>query len=192
MSLVHARTVRIEATRVGQDELEVTGRLVDERPDEQCWFDVPQGPTIHDMSVTLRVRAPALTITAARGSMTEHPYTLCPDALPALDRLVGLSVRQGFLRAVSQRLGRQRGCAHMTAMLQAMAPVVMQAAGAAFGDENGFPARDADLWFVDTCQAWRADGPLVAGLRAGDRAGLKALRATRSRAEGEKREAHDP
>jgi DUF2889 family protein len=175
---VHTRTITIDVFRAADSELEVTGRLVDERPDAQpTWFDVPQGSTIHDMSVTLRVRHPDLTITAASGTMTEHPYTICPDALPAIDRLVGLSVAQGFTRAVNERLGRQRGCSHMTALIQAMGPAIKQGAGAAFHEENGFPAPDADLWFINTCQAWRDGGPLVKGLRAGDTEALKALRA---------------
>jgi hypothetical protein len=175
---VHTRTITIDVYRAGDCEVEATGRLVDDRPGAQpTWFDVPQGSTIHDMSVTLRVRHPDLTITAVESSMTAHPYTICPEAVAALDRLVGLSVAQGFTRAVNERLGRQRGCAHMTALVQAMAPAIKQGAGAAFHEDNGFPAPDADLWFIDTCQAWRGDGPLVTRLRAGDTDGLKALRA---------------
>jgi hypothetical protein len=177
---VHTRTITIDVFKASDDELEVTARLVDSRPDAQpSWFDVPQGSTIHDMSVTLHVHYPDLTITAASSSMTEHPYTICPDAIPTVGRLVGLSVAQGFTRAVNERLGRQQGCSHMTALVHAMGPAIKQGAGAAFFDENGFPPPDADLWFIDTCQAWRDGGPLVKGLRAGDTEALKALRARR-------------
>jgi hypothetical protein len=175
---VHTRRITIDVFRAGDDALEVTGRLVDDRPDPQpSWFDVPQGSTIHDMAVTLRVRYPDLTITAASSSMSAHPYTICPEAIAALQRLVGLSVAHGFTRAVNERLGRQHGCAHMTALVHAMGPAIKQGAGAAFADGNGFPPPDADLWFIDTCQAWRDGGPLVTRLRAADTAGLKALRA---------------
>jgi hypothetical protein len=78
---LHVRTIRVGATRVGERELEVTGRLLDERP------------------------------------------------LPA-----------------------------------------------------DAPSREADLWFVNTCQAWREDGPLHDRLRAGDREGLRALSARARRA----------
>lgn len=178
MNVVQSRTIRIEVGRAGDDELEVTGRLVDERPGGvPRWFDVPQGETVHDMSLTVRVRYPDLTITAVSGSMTEHPYTICPDAVPSLQRLVGLSVVQGFTRAVNERLGRQHGCAHLAALVHAMGPAIKQGAGAAFQEVDGFPPPGADLWFINTCQAWREGGPLVSGLRAGDTEGLKALRA---------------
>ncbi len=175
---VHTRTITIDVFRSGDAELEATGRLVDDRPGAQpSWFDVPQGSTIHDMSVTLRIHYPDLTITDAFARMVSHPYTICPEALPGLDRLIGLSVAKGFTRAVNERLGRQRGCSHMTALIQSMAPAIKQGAGAAFLEEDGFPEPDADLWFINTCQAWRDGGPLVKGLRAGDTEALKALRA---------------
>jgi hypothetical protein len=176
---IHVRTIRIEARRVGPDELEVTGRLVDDRPQGgPRWWGVQQDVTIHDMSLTLRVRYPDLTITAVGGTMATHPYTVCPDAVPPLQTLVGLSVAQGFTRAVNERFGRQQGCAHLTALLHAIGPVVRQGAGAAFRDESAVP-RPQDLWFVNTCQAWREDGPLAHRLRAGDVEGLRALSARR-------------
>ncbi|MBI4638300.1 MAG: DUF2889 domain-containing protein [Candidatus Rokubacteria bacterium] len=177
---VHVRTIRCEAARIGDDHLEVTGRLADERPPGgPRWFGVDQSALIHDMTVTISVRYPDLVVTAARGTMTSHPYTICTDAVPPLGELVGLSVARGFTRAVNERFGRQRGCAHLTALIHAMAPVVRQAAGVAFRGESAPPRADADHWFVNTCQAWREGGPLHARLEANDLEGLKALSARR-------------
>jgi len=41
--LIHTRTIRMEAVRVGDSEMEVTGHLVDERPEPDDWFGVPSG-----------------------------------------------------------------------------------------------------------------------------------------------------
>src|SRR5262245_22155574 len=131
------------------------------------------------MTLTIRVRHPDLVITSVGGTMTEHPYTLCPDALPPLQRLVGLSIARGFTRAVSERLGRQHGCSHLTALVHAMAPVVRQASGVAFRDLAVAPGGDAERWFVNTCQAWKEDGPLHRRLVAGDLDGMRALSARR-------------
>lgn len=173
------RTIRVEAARVGAGELEVIGRLVDERPGGvgPGWLDARRGSTIHDMTLALRVRYPDFVITAVGATMAAHPYTLCPDALPPLQQLVGLSVAKGFTRAVNERFGRQRGCAHLTALLHAIAPVVKQGAGVAFYAPASPPRGGDDQWFVDTCQAWRADGPLAARLQAGDVEGMRALAA---------------
>lgn len=173
----HVRTIRIETVRVGEREMDVTGHLVDECPGGGRWFGLEQGRVIHDMTVTLRVRSPDLVITRVSAQMDSRPYTLCTDALPPLEALVGLSVAQGFSRAVNQRFGRQHGCAHLTALVQAMAPAVKQAAGAVFRDGDDLPRADQDRWFVNTCQAWRENGPLHERLVAGDVQGLRALSA---------------
>lgn len=176
---IHVRTVRVEAAPVGEGELEVTGRLVDERPrGGPRWWGVEEETTIHDMSLTIRVRCPDLRITHVGGSMAARPYTLCTDALPPLQELVGLSVAQGFTRAVNERFGRQQGCAHLTALIHAMAPVVRQAAGA-ISHHQPMASGDGDLWFINTCQAWREDGPLAQRLKARDEEGLRALVARR-------------
>ena len=174
---LHTRTIRMDAVRVSETELEVTGRLVDDRPEPEDWFGVTSGLVIHDMRVTLRVRHPDLVVTAASASMDERPYTLCTDAVDPLQRLVGLSVAQGFTRAVNERFGRANGCAHLTALIHAIAPVVRQAAGVAFRGTRQAPDPASDLWFVNTYQAWREHGPLHSRLLANDVEALRALSA---------------
>ena len=124
---VHVRTIRVEIARAGEHELEITATLVDERPsDNPRWFGAEPPRVIHDMRLGLRVRHPDLVITEARSEMASHPYTICPDALPPLQQLVGLSISRGFTREVNERFGRQRGCAHFTALIHAVAPAVRQ------------------------------------------------------------------
>ena len=175
---VQLRTIRMEAIESGDDELVVTGSLRDERPrGGPKWFGVPGPRVVHDMRVALRVRHPDLVITAVDGAMDTQPYTICPEALPPLQQLVGVSVGQGFTRAVNERLGRQQGCSHLTALIQAMGPVIRQAAGAAFRDRNteAVMGGGGDRWFVNTCRSWRENGPLHNLLKQGDEAGLRAM-----------------
>jgi len=122
---VHVRTIRVEIAQAGPHELEVTATLVDERPaDNPKWFGSDPPPVIHDMRLGLRVRHPDLVVTEVRSEMASHPYTICPEALPPLQQLVGLSIAHGFTREVNERFGRQRGCAHFTALIHAVAPAV--------------------------------------------------------------------
>lgn len=176
---VHVRTLTMEARRAGADLLEVSGRLVDQRPQGPGigWFGAADGAIIHDMRVTLYVRHPDLVITAVTADMASHPYSLCPDAVEPLQQLVGLSIARGFTRAVNERFGRQLGCAHLTALIQAMAPVVRQAVGPAFHEHEEIPKSAGETWFVNTCQAWKEGGLLHQRLAAGDLEGLKALSA---------------
>lgn len=175
---VHVRTIRVEVAEGDDHQLDVTATLVDERPaDNPQWFGATPPRVIHDMRLALRIRHRDLVITAVRSEMASHPYTICPDALPPLEQLVGLSITRGFTREVNERFGRQRGCAHFTALIHALAPAVRQGAGVAFADQPQAEAGLSDQWFVNSCQAWREEGPLHRLIRAGDEAGLRALSA---------------
>jgi DUF2889 family protein len=178
---IHVRTIRIETVEAGDDELLVTGRLMDERPrgGGPPWFGAEPPPLIHHMTVALRVRHSDFTITGVEAGMQAHPYQICPEALPPLQELVGLSIAQGFTRAINERFGRAKGCAHITALIHAMAPAVKQAAGAAFAHKQKSWTESAGAWFVNTCQAWRENGPLHRLLAANDEAGMRAISAYR-------------
>ena len=170
---VHVRTIRIDAAKVvaeGETEraaLRVHGSLEDRRPQGVPDWIQHDGDVIHHMEVTLTVTWPDLAVSAIDGEMRTFPHAgVCPDALPPLQGLVGVTVGRGFTRAVNERIGRERGCTHVAALILAMGPVVRQGAGAAFGftapgDPHGPP------WFVNSCQAWREDGPLYQDWRAG-------------------------
>jgi DUF2889 family protein len=171
---VHVRTIRIDAAKVvveGETEraaLRVHGSLEDRRPQGVPDWIQHDGDVIHHMEVTLTVTWPDLAVSAIDGEMRTFPHAgVCPDALPPLQGLVGVTVGRGFTRAVNERIGRERGCTHVAALILAMGPVVRQGAGAAFGftapgDPHGPP------WFVNSCQAWREDGPLHRAWRAGE------------------------
>ncbi|HZS35049.1 MAG TPA: DUF2889 domain-containing protein [Methylomirabilota bacterium] len=169
---VHVRTIRVEALEAapGRDGagLSLHGVLEDRRP-----RGVPEGlqhagDVIHHMEVTLTVAWPSLVVTAIEGTMGTFPYPgVCPAALPPLQTLVGVAVSRGFTRAVNERIGRERGCTHVAALIQAMGPVVRQAAGAAFGFVAA-GGRGPTPWFINSCQAWREGGPLHRALLAAE------------------------
>ena len=170
---VHSRTIRIDAAEAaggddGSARLRVRGSLEDRRPRGVPDWVQHDGDVIHHMEVVLTVSWPALVVTAIEGAMRTFPHHgICPDALPPLQSLVGVAVGRGFTRAVNERIGRERGCTHVAALILAMGPVVRQGAGAAFGfatpgDPRGTP------WFVNSCQAWRENGPLHRAFLAGE------------------------
>lgn len=159
---LHVRTIRIDAVEADPDgvpALRVHGSLEDRRPRGAPPGLRHDGDVIHRMAVTLAVTWPELAIAAIEGTMATAPYGVCPEALPSLQSLVGVRVGRGFTRAVNERIGRARGCTHVTALILAMGPVVRQGAGVAFGFSTA-GARGSTPWFIDSCQAWRAGGPL--------------------------------
>ena len=161
---VHVREIRIDAVETVASgdvpaSLRIHGVLVDHRPRNMPDWIQHDGDVIHHMEVTLTVSWPELVITAIEGTMRTVPHPeVCPDAVPPLQSLIGIAVGRGFTRAVNERIGRERGCTHVAALIQAMGPVVRQGAGAAFGFVK--PGSGATPWFINSCQAWREGGPL--------------------------------
>jgi hypothetical protein len=82
--------------------------------------------------------------------------------------LVGLSVSRGFTHQVRELFGGPRGCSHTTALLQAMAPVAIQARVAMTRldprrDERPFDPRRS----INTCHVWAPGGELADDILAG-------------------------
>jgi len=92
-----------------------------------------QGPgVVHDMAVTLELEYPALCIRRIEPSMSAFPFAAgpatrgegCPDRLPDAQRLVGVSLRDGYGPAVMERVGGPRGCFHVFTVLRLIGPTI--------------------------------------------------------------------
>lgn len=94
-----------------------------------------QGPgVIHDMSVQLRVAGPDLRIQNIQAAMSAFPFAPgpatrgegCPDRLPDVQRLVGVSLRAHaeYGGRLMEQVGGPRGCFHVFTLLRLLGPTV--------------------------------------------------------------------
>ena len=91
--------------------------------------------------------------------------------------LVGVSITRGFTRRVRELFGGPRGCAHVTALLQAMAPAVVQSTWSMV-IVNGRDATAVDPEAssggrrqpppADSCHVWAAGGELQTKVQRGE------------------------
>ena len=88
--------------------------------------DDPDPLSMHRMRVELEIDYPALVVRAVDVEFDDFPQTLCPMIADDYGALVGVSITRGFTHRVRELFGGPRGCAHVTALLQAMAPAVVQ------------------------------------------------------------------
>lgn len=176
------RDYAVEVYRVSKDELLARGAVRDLKPGGLYLPEDLAPLTVHHMVVELRVAFPSLTITSARVEFRTYPEQVCPSIVAHYEQLAGLSIARGFTHKVRELFGGPRGCTHTTALLQAMAPAVVQATfsmnwaamqrAAANGDRPS-PAitpEDRRKFFafnINTCHVWDEDGDLVASLDAG-------------------------
>ena len=175
---IHSRDYEIKIYRVSEEELLVRGAVSDRKPPGLYVPDDPEPLEIHQMQLELRVSLPSLEIASARVVFETHPHSECPMIAADYEKLVGLSVVRGFTRKTRDLFGGANGCTHTNALLQAMAPAVIQATwsvnvdrqrreGKPQGDLS--PARRAALieGNLNTCHVWAEDGERVRSYRGG-------------------------
>jgi len=93
--------------------------------------EIPEGAPLHRMHARMTVNA-AFEIVAAEAVTYAGPYEICAGGADSFAKLVGLTIKPGFLKAANERLGGVLGCTHIREYLQQMATVVFQ---------TTFPAR---------------------------------------------------
>ena len=180
LTLLHIRTYDTRVYRDG-DHMVVVGSVQDVKPPGMYIEGDPEPLEIHHMAVVLRVQLADLKITDAKVEFRTHPNAACPSITEHYCQLVGLSVARGFNRKVRELFGGPRACTHTTALLQAMAPVVVQAmwsvriddrraqGGAVFDPgavDDGAPSHIA--LNLNTCHVWAEGSELVERARAGE------------------------
>jgi len=154
--VVHRRTIEIESRDRG-NELDVFCTLRDERP----WSPVESRRFVHDMELRIKVRMNDLVITSAVATMQRFPHAECTNIEPAFADLVGMQVGRGFSRAVQERFGGPRGCAHLTHLATIVAPVVIQSLTSARAHADPVAAGGIEqMGFLrNSCHLWTEDGP---------------------------------
>ena len=187
---LHTRTVTCQGF-LRQDGLwDIEGRIVDVKTyafENEWRGKVETGTPVHEMWIRLTIDD-RMEIKAVAAATDHSPFQICPDILPNFQRLVGVKIGHGFTREVRSRLGGPQGCTHIVEMLQQVATVAFQttvserartlrkqqkaaAAKGAPAEATADPVQ-ADAAkapdkprrppiVVDTCHAWKGDGPLV-------------------------------
>jgi len=175
--VIHDREYRARAFYLGDMKLLVQGALRDQKPPGLFIPGDPDPLTIHHMMVAHEVQLPEMLIVGVTTHFEHHPHPACPAIIGHYDSLVGLSIARGFTHKVRELFGGPRGCAHTTALLQAMAPVAIQSRRGveiheALAAGKPHPVTEANdfRWerLIDTCHVWADDGEVIAARRAGE------------------------
>ena len=161
---IHTRRIDIATYEGGSDSIVVEGVLTDERLTHSyrsLGETLPPG-TVHHMIIRMEVRGPKLVIEDIEVEMPTVPMQECLETLDTLLPLKGLPIVSGFTNRVKDLVGGAKGCAHLVALIAAMAPAAVQGAWAAMTSKPRDPATflpGAMERIKDTCRVWRSDGP---------------------------------
>ena len=149
------REIRITAQADENLRLGMTADLTDRRP----------GAAEMGAALTFWLEVPRFTILEAEAKLRGSPFAGCARTVTGAARFEGLSVTKGFTAAALERIGGAAGCAHLSALVIALTPVIPQASGALAGFLKLPPEQKlrnrATNPQVDSCHMWRSDGPLL-------------------------------
>ena len=153
-----SRRIEVTVEEEGMN-LRLSGKLDDTR----------LGQALHRIEVEMLVSAREGKILEIGGSMPVGPMEVCPEGFAPLQELVGLEIKPGFSDTVRNTVGSNRGCSHLSALVMNMGNVSVQGRGAFLRkhlpDDSARATAMVEsakrLKLVDSCVAWRLDGPLM-------------------------------
>jgi hypothetical protein len=147
---LHRRSIEVHGYKREDGLYDIEGHLVDTKPyDFKLAAGIrPAGEPIHGMWLRITVDR-TLTIVDADAAMDHMPYVdHCDQIVPAYRKLVGLAIRPGYHRKVTELLGGVRGCTHITEMAGMLATAAFQTmAGQRLQDPDKRPFQ------IDRCHA---------------------------------------
>jgi hypothetical protein len=160
--LVHTRSIHVDAYARDDKLWDLVATIQDvKQRDLKLESRVcPAGEALHEMELTVTIDV-RMRIIAAQARTIAAPYMGTCDSFPEIyQKLVGLSLLQGFREAVAKRLGGNQGCTHITELAGVLPTVAIQAfAGEIVHLEPNSEKLPLQL---DRCRALRLDGPVVA------------------------------
>ena len=171
--LLHMRDVQLRGYLREDGEIEIEARMTDVKSYSMGNIDrsgIPAGEPLHDMWIRMTLTPDELEITACEAAMDSTPYNTCSQTAPKMERLVGLKIGKGFLKAASMRVGGVEGCTHLRELLQPVATTAYQTRYSLLnhvldgGNRKDKPGLAPGL--LNSCHSYNENGPVVARLMA--------------------------
>ncbi len=119
---------------------------------------------IHHMRICIKVALASLEIDEIEVELPVTPHDECAEMKESLDRIRGLSISPGFTSEVRRRVGGRKGCIHLTTLLLAMAPAVLQGYWVHMDrnpEQRELSGEHMEQFLVDSCYVWRREGALT-------------------------------
>lgn len=169
---IYARAIDISTREYDEETIIVEGFLRDDRYQDTHTITgetFPRG-TLHHMSIRLLVNCSTLVIEDLDMELISVPREVCHETMGFLAPVKGMTIARGFSARIKKLVGGPKGCAHVVELLLAMAPAVLQGVTAARSRRpSSMDAGQSKIilkYLINTCHAWREDGPFVKALKA--------------------------
>ena len=161
---IHTRKIECHGYRRTDDLWDIDGHLTDSKTypfENRHRGTIEPGEPVHDMWIRLTL-TDDLEVVGCEAHSDAHPFANCPDITPDYASIVGTRIRPGWNTRVRNRLGKEKGCTHLTTLLRALAVAAVQtilplkkSELATGGETSKKPLH------LDSCHALRSDGPVA-------------------------------
>ncbi len=163
---IHTRNIEISTYESGAENIIVEGRLKEDRLIPFYLNSGEKHPpeTVHNMVIQMLIESSSLTIQKVEVEMPEIPHKECIQTSNSLQKLTGMCIAPGFTSKVKKALGGINGCLHLTTLVLAMAPAIIQGYWVYRNKEKLDHEISPEIlndYLIDTCWVWRKDGPLA-------------------------------
>jgi hypothetical protein len=164
---IHTRNIEVATYSFEDEAIVVEGHLKDDRliDSYRSGGEVIKPNVVHNMIIRMKVRGPELIIEDIDVKMPKVPNDGCLETRRSLEPIIGMSIVSGFTVKVKELVGGAKGCAHLVALLMAMAPAAVQGAWSAAtrlpNDSQALKTYSLKR-LKNTCYVWRSDGPAFA------------------------------
>ena len=160
---LHTRRYEFNGFQRADGLWDIEGRMTDVKSygfDNDYRGRIEAEEPLHDMLIRLTLDDDFVVRDIATAT-DASPFAICPEVTPNYKRMIGARIARGWRSTIRERVGGTAGCTHLVEMLDAMATVAYQTLYPARKkkEEQGPPGKRGAL--VDTCYAFRSDGPVV-------------------------------
>jgi len=161
---IHTRDIQCRGFRRQDGLWDIEGLMVDTKTysfDNVDRGAINSGEPIHKMWLRLTVDDD-LKVHEAEAATDAGPFTICGDITPSFKLLEGLTIGRGWRKTVLERLGRTKGCTHLTDMLTGQMAVVAFQTVTPAREKRGAASSNGDKpGLLDSCHALATDTPVV-------------------------------
>jgi hypothetical protein len=169
---IHTRQIECRGFRREDELWDIEGHLTDIKTysfESEWRGKVEPGDPVHEMWIRVTVDD-AFIIRDIEAATDKSPFPVCPAITPNFRRLVGLSVRAGFMSKVRERLGGVEGCTHLvdlmgpiaTTAFQTIYPYRHRLTRDTGSQSSPKPAKASEQpRLIGTCHAFKSDGEVV-------------------------------
>ena len=164
---LHTRNIEVTTYDYDGQKIIVEGFLKDDRFQETHAITGEKFPSgaIHHMTIRLLVNCSTLLIENIDVDLISVPREVCRETIDCLTPIKGLTITKGFTAKVKKLAGGKKGCTHLVELILAMAPAAIQGFATYQSRKSSVfdPVRAKMIlqFLVNTCHAWREDGPFV-------------------------------